>query len=361
VTATVLVVDDDPLNRAMLSMSLTAEGHAVLEAGDGAAAIDLLAGNRVDLVLTDIEMPVLDGYGLLRHRADDDELRAIPFIVLSGVEEMASIVDCIKLGAEDYLHKPFDPVLLHARVGACLDKKRMTDELRAWNALLSQRVEEGVREVERLNVLRRFVTPQLAEVLASDGDAILRSHRREITVLFCDLRGFTAFSETAEPEEVMGVLREFHDAVGPMIFEHEGTIAQFTGDGMLVFFNDPVPCEEPEWRAVQLAGAMRDRTVALSERWRKRGHELTLGIGIAVGFATCGEIGFDGRTEYTAIGTVVNLAARVCGAAPGGAILVTNRVHAAVEDRVEAKPLGDVDFKGLTRPVPIYDIGLIRS
>jgi class 3 adenylate cyclase len=361
VTATVLVVDDDPLNRTMLSMSLSAEGHVVLEAGDGAAAIAMLDEHTVDLVLTDIEMPILDGYGLLRHRAEDDHLRAVPFIVLSGVDEMSSIVDCIKLGAEDYLHKPFDPVLLHARVGACLDKKRMTDELRAWNALLTDRVEEGVREVERLNVLRRFVTPQLAEVLASEGDEILRSHRREITVLFCDLRGFTAFSETSEPEEVMGVLREFHDAVGPLIFEHEGTIAQFTGDGMLVFFNDPVLCDEPEWRAVQLAAAMRDRAAALSERWRKRGHELTLGIGIAVGFATCGEIGFDGRTEYTAIGTVVNLAARVCAVAPGGAILVTNRVHAAVDGRIEMAALGDVDFKGLSRPVPIYEIAATTS
>ena len=358
---TVLVVDDDPINRSLLSMSLRSEGHDVLEAVDGTDALAALARSAIDLVLTDIEMPEMDGFGLLRRRSGDDRLRSIPFIVLSGLDDMGSIVECVKLGAEDYLHKPFDPVLLHARVGACLDKKRMTDELRDWNVLLQQRVDEKVREVERLNVLRRFVTPQLAEALAAGGDEVLQSHRREITVLFCDLRGFTAFSETAEPEEVMGVLREFHDAVGPMIFEHEGTIAQFTGDGMLVFFNDPVLCEEPEWRAVQLAGAMRDRTAVLSERWAKRGHELTLGIGIAVGFATCGEIGFEGRTEYTAIGTVVNLAARVCAVAPGGAILVTNRVHTAVEDRVEAKPLGDVDFKGLTRPVPIYDIGRIKS
>lgn len=353
---TVLVVDDDPLNRSMLSMSLGREGHDVLEAVDGNDAIDVLGRVSVDLVLTDIEMPGMDGNGLLRHRAADDALRAIPFIVLSGVDEMRSIVECIKLGAEDYLHKPFDPVLLHARVGACLDKKRMTDELRDWNVLLQQRVDEKVREVERLNVLRRFVTPQLAEALVTGGDEILRSHRREITVLFCDLRGFTAFAETAEPEEVMGVLHEFHAAVEPMIFEHDGTIAQFTGDGMLVFFNDPVPCVEPAWQAVQLAVAMRDRTTELSEVWRRHGTELTLGIGIAVGYATCGEIGFDGRTEYTAIGTVVNLAARICAIAPGGEIYVTNRVHAAIEDRVLATVLGEVEFKGLSRPVPILSV-----
>jgi class 3 adenylate cyclase len=358
--ATVLIVDDDPLNRAMLSMSLGSLGHQVIEAGNGLQGIAALGANDVDVVITDIEMPEMDGYGLLEHRAGDDRLKAIPFIVISGVDEMESIITCIKLGAEDYLPKPFDPVLLHARLGACLDKKRMTDELQQWNALLAQRVDEKVAEVERLNTLRRFVTPQLAEALASGGEGILASHRREITVLFCDLRGFTAFSETAEPEEVMDVLREFHHAVGPMIFDHDGTIAQFTGDGMLVFFNDPVQIDDPAWQAVRLAVAMRDRTAELSALWKRRGHELELGIGIAVGFATCGEIGFDGRTEYTAIGTVVNLSARICGIAAGGQILATNKVFAAVEDRVDAMPMGDVEFKGLSRPVPIVEITALR-
>lgn len=361
---TVLVVDDDPLNRTLLSMSLGNVGYAVVEAGNGIEGLAMLAehGHEIDVVLTDIEMPEMDGYAFLEARHADAELRAIPFIVISGVEEMASIIACIKLGAEDYLPKPFDPVLLHARVGACIEKKRMTDELRDLNLHLADRVDEKVREVERLTMLRRFVTPQLAEAIASGGEAILASHRREITVLFCDLRGFTSFSETAEPEEVMGVLSEFHSAVGPMIFEHEGTIAQFTGDGMLVFFNDPVKLADPAWNAVQLAIAMRDRTGELSIQWRKRGHELTLGIGIATGFATCGEIGFEGRTEYTAIGTVVNLAARVCAIAPGEQILVTNRVHAAVEERVVARALGDHEFKGLTRPVPLYEIvsGIVK-
>jgi len=360
--ATVLVVDDDPFNRTMLAMSLGADGHQVLEAGNGREAIAMLNDHRIDIVLTDIEMPELDGYGLLRHRSTDDRLKAIPFIVISGVDEMDSIISCIKLGAEDYLPKPFDPVLLHARLGACLDKKRMTDELVQWNLHLAERVDEKVREVERLNMLRRFVSPQLAEAIASGGEGILASHRREITVLFCDLRGFTSFAETAEPEEVMTVLREFHHAVGPMIFEHHGTIAQFTGDGMLVFFNDPVQLDDPAWESVQLAVRMRDRTGELSQQWRRRGHELTLGIGIAVGFATCGEIGFEGRTEYTAIGTVVNLAARICGIAAGDQILVTHRVHVAVEDRVVAISLGDHEFKGLSRPVPIHQIvGLLAE
>jgi class 3 adenylate cyclase len=356
----VLVVDDDPLNRAMLSMSIGHLGHDVLEAGNGVDALEMLAANEVDVVLTDIEMPEMDGYGLLEHRSGDDRRRAIPFIVISGVDEMASIIRCIGLGAEDYLPKPFDPVLLHARLGASLDRKRMTDELQQLNDHLAERVDEKVAEVERLNSLRRFVSPQLAEALAAGGEEILASHRREITAFFCDLRGFTAFSETSEPEEVMDVLREFHHAVGPMIFDHDGTIAQFTGDGMLVFFNDPVKLDDPAWNAVQLAVAMRDRTADLSVEWKRRGHDLELGIGIAVGYATCGEIGFDGRTEYTAIGTVVNLSARVCAIAAGGQILVTNKVFAAVDNRVDATPMGDVEFKGLSRPVPIVEITALR-
>lgn len=358
--ATVLVVDDDPLNRQLLSMSIGHLGHDVLEAGNGVDALEMLAANEVDVVLTDIEMPEMDGYGLLEHRSGDDRLRAIPFIVISGVDEMASIIRCIGLGAEDYLPKPFDPVLLHARLGASIDRKRMTDELQQLNEHLAERVDEKVAEVERLNSLRRFVSPQLAEALAASGEEILASHRREITAFFCDLRGFTAFSETAEPEEVMDVLREFHHAVGPMIFDHDGTIAQFTGDGMLVFFNDPVKLDDPAWNAVQLAVAMRDRTAELSGEWKRRGHDLELGIGIAVGYATCGEIGFDGRTEYTAIGTVVNLSARVCAIAAGGQILVTNKVFAAVDDCVESTSLGETEFKGLTRPVPIHEIIALR-
>jgi adenylate cyclase len=361
-TATVLVVDDDPLNRTMLAMSLGNAGYAVLEAGnarEGLAVLDV-EGDRIDVVLTDIEMPVMDGYAFLEHRHGNERLKAIPFIVISGVEEMASIIACIKLGAEDYLPKPFDPVLLHARIGACVEKKRMTDELRDLNEHLAERVDEKVREVERLTMLRRFVSPQLAEAIASGGESILASHRREITVLFCDLRGFTSFSETAEPEEVMAVLREFHEAVGPMIFDYDGTIAQFTGDGMLVFFNDPVKLDDPSWNAVQLAVDMRERTAELSTAWRRRGHELTLGIGIAVGFATCGEIGFEGRTEYTAIGTVVNLAARLCGQAQGGEVLAAERVVAALGDAVVTEPAGEIELKGMARPVAIHRVMSLR-
>ncbi len=357
--ARLLVVDDSKVNRLLLGRSLQLQGHHVELAENGREALDMLRAQPFDLMLLDIEMPELDGFQVLEAMKADPELRDVRVIVTSAVEGLESVVRCIELGAEDYLSKPVNAVLLKARIGSSLAKKQMTDELREWNLRLAERVDEKVREVERLTKLRRFVTPQLADVIAAGADDILRSHRREITVLFCDLRGFTSFSETAEPEEIMGVLREFHEAVGPMIFEHEGTLTQFTGDGMLVIFNDPIPCADPAWQAVHLAVGMRDRTAELSQQWRRRGHDLELGIGIAVGFASCGEIGFEGRTEYTAIGTVVNLAARICGMAPGGQILVAHRVHAAVEDRVEARSLGDIEFKGLSRPVPIFEIAAL--
>lgn len=373
--ARVLVVDDDPLNRMMLSLSLEADGHTVVQADNGRAALDSLSVAPADLVLVDIEMPVMDGYAVLRARRDDPVLREIPFIVISAVDEMASIVQCIELGAEDYLPKPFDPVLLRARIGACLEKKRLRDqekalfatvaqqaeELREWNTLLEQRVEEKVREVEQLRRLAGFVAPQVAEIIVSGGDTVLESHRREITVLFCDLRGFTFFAETAEPEDVSAVLREYHDAVGPLIFRYEGTLVHFTGDGMMVVFNDPLICEEPAWRAVRQAVEMRDALAGLSIEWRRRGHDLQLGVGIAIGYATCGRIGFEGRSEYTAIGTVANLSSRLCAAAEGGQILVDQRVFTLVEDRVEAEPLGVMEFKGLTRPTPTYSVTALRD
>ena len=368
--AHVLVVDDDPLNRSILAISLERDGHRVSQSENGRVALDVLARADVDVVLMDIEMPVMDGYAVLRHRHDAPDLRSIPFIVISAVDDMASVVACVELGAEDYLAKPFDPVLLKARLGACLEMKRLRDHervllatvtaqaerLEEWNRELAVRVEEKVHEVEQLSRLRGFVSPQIAEMIVSGGEEALRSHRRDITVLFSDFRGFTAFAETSEPEDVIGVLSEFHAAVGPLVFEHHGTLSQFAGDGMMVFFNDPVPVDQPALAAVRLGVAMRACAEELRTHWQALGHDLTLGVGIASGFATCGRIGFDGRFEYTVMGTVVNLAARLCGAAAGGQVLITNRVLAATQPLVDAVSIGELDLKGLTRPVPAYDV-----
>jgi class 3 adenylate cyclase/putative methionine-R-sulfoxide reductase with GAF domain len=215
--------------------------------------------------------------------------------------------------------------------------------------------------VERLGRLKRFFSPQLAEAIVTGGaDDPLKTHRREVTVVFLDLRGFTAFAETADPEEVMGVLREYHGEMGKLILAHEGTLERFTGDGMMIFFNDPVPVDDPAERAVLMAVAMRDRVAALTGRWRKRGYDLALGVGIAQGYATIGAIGFEGRRDYGAIGTVTNLAARLCGEAAPGQILISQRVLGAAEDLVDAEEIGALTLKGFSRPVPAFNLLRLR-
>ena len=366
--AVILVVDDGEDNRDMLARRLRRQGYEVLTADGGRAALATLAGAPVDLVLLDVMMPDLDGYAVLERLKADPARRDIPVLMISALDELDSVVRCIQLGAEDYLGKPFDPVLLQARIGACLEKKRLHDqdarqrhELAELNRTLEGRVAEQVTQLERLGRLKRFFSPQLAELIVAGGaDDPLRAHRREVTVVFVDLRGFTAFAETAEPEEVMGVLREYHAEMGRLILAHEGTLERFTGDGMMIFFNDPVEVPDPAERAIRMAVAMRDLSVGLAARWRKHGWDLALGVGVAQGYATIGAIGFEGRLDYGAIGTVTNLAARLCGEAGGGQILVSARVAAAVEGLVDAESLGPLTLKGLARPVPIWSVRGLR-
>jgi class 3 adenylate cyclase len=362
-TRALLVVDDNEDNRYTLTQRLRRQGYVnVTTAKDGREALDVLRSRPVDLVLLDIMMPELNGYQVLAELKADERLRHIPVIMISAIDELDSVIRCIELGAEDYLPKPFNPTLLRARVGACLEKKRLHDELAEWTRTLEQRVQEKVAEVERLGRLKRFFSPQLAELIVAGGaEDPLKTHRREVTVVFLDLRGFTAFAETAEPEEVMGVLREYHAAMGQLIMEHEGTLERFTGDGMMIFFNDPVPVPNPAERAVRMALRMRDRVTELCATWRKRGYELALGIGIAQGYATIGAIGFEGRWDYGAIGTVTNLAARLCGEAKGGQILVSSRVAGTLEELVDAEEVGTLTLKGLLKPVPTFNVRCLKG
>ena len=361
---TILVVDDNEDNREILARRLAREGYRIHVAAGGPEALQILHRQTTDLVLLDVMMPEVDGYEVLKRVKADEQLRDIPVLMISALDEIDSVVRCIELGAEDYLTKPFDAVLLRARIGACLERKRLHDqelkhlqELAEWNRGLEQRVREEVAQVERLGRLKRFFSPQLAELIVAGGaDDPLKTHRREVTVVFLDLRGFTAFAETAEPEEVMGVLRAYHAEMGRLVLEHEGTLERFAGDGMMVFFNDPVPVENPAERAVRMATAMRDRVNELSSAWRKQGWDLALGVGIARGYATIGAIGFEGRWDYGAIGTVTNLAARLCGEATGGQILVSSRVASAVEAFVDAEEVGALTLKGLVKPVPTFNV-----
>jgi class 3 adenylate cyclase len=360
-----LVVDDIDDNRFALTRRLAREGYTNLAtASDGVAALQLLSSKPFDLVLLDIMMPNMNGYEVLEKMKGSDELRHIPVIMISAVDEFDSVVRCIELGAEDYLPKPFNPTLLRARVGASLQRKRLHDQVRAqaselaaWNRTLEERVQQQLAEIERVSRLKRFLSPQVANLILTSGDdSVLASHRRAITVLFCDLRGFTAFSETADPEEVMSVLAEYHAVLGSLIHKYEGTVERFAGDAIMVLFNDPLPCPDPSRRAVEMAIEMRDQVGAVAAKWRKRGHELGFGIGIAHGYATLGRIGFEGRFDYGAVGPVVNLAARLCADAKDGQILIESKVQAAIEACIATEDAGELLLKGFHRPVRAFNV-----
>ncbi|OLB76147.1 MAG: adenylate/guanylate cyclase domain-containing response regulator [Alphaproteobacteria bacterium 13_2_20CM_2_64_7] len=369
--AALLVVDDNEDNRYTLTRRLKRLGYTnVATATNGREALEVLQANPIDLVLLDIMMPDMNGYEVLERLKADPQRRHIPVIMISAIEEVESVIRCIELGAEDYLSKPFNPTLLRARVGASLERKKLNDQVRAqaadlaaWNQTLEQRVADQLTEIERVGRLKRFLSPQIADLVVSSGDSerVLESHRRAVTVVFCDLRGFTSFAETAEPEEVMAVLGAYHDVLGPLIHRYEGTLERFAGDGLNVLFNDPLPCPDPSVRAVRMAVEMRAAVANLALKWRKLGHELGFGMGIAHGYATLGRIGFEGRYDYSAIGTVVTLAARLCNEARSGQILVDGKVHMVVEALTNTEPLGELALKGMQRPVSVFNILAMRD
>ena len=356
-----LVVDDDIRNCRLLEAVLAPHGYAVSSATSGREALDLIAAEAPDLVLLDIVMPQLSGYEVCRTLRDANATRALPVIMLTSSGDQDK-VSAIEAGADDFIARPFDQLELLARVRSLLRIKEYHDtieaqaaELSEWNSLLETRVKAQVDELDRLRRLQRFLSPQLAEVIVStDYESMLQSHRREITVVFCELRGFTTLSETAEPEEVMAVLAEFHEELGRLVFRFEGTLERFSGDAMMIVFNDPLPCPDPTLRAVRMALAMRERMANLSADWHKRGHELALVIAIAVGYATLGRIGFEGRFDYGAVGNVVNVAASLCGEAKGGQILLAPSAFAAVEPDVTAEEVGPLQLKGFRRSTPAY-------
>lgn len=360
---TVLAVDDLPQNLRLLDAVLSPRGYRMLTAASGEEALAMLPGSGADLVLLDIVMPGMDGYEVCRRIRSMPGCEFLPVVMITASGDQEK-VRAIEAGADDFVSKPFDQGELLARVANLARLKRYHDtierqaaELAEWNAELESRVRAQVDELERVNRLRRFLPPQLVEVMLDAGDEqVLESHRREIVVVFCDLRGFTAFAESAEPEEVMTVLAQYHEALGELIHRFEGTLERFTGDGLMVFFNDPVPTDDPAGRAVTMAVAMRDRVAALAAEWSRLGIDLGFGIGIAQGFATLGRIGFEGRFDYAAIGSVTNLAARLCAAAAPGQILVAQRVVTATEPLASAEPVGRLDLKGFTRPIRVFAV-----
>ena len=374
--ARILVVDDVPDNLDILQMRLESQGYEVATAGDGVEALEKTRELLPDLVLLDIMMPRMDGIEAVKRLKADTSLPFTPVILVTARADAKDVIAGLESGGDDYLTKPVDHAALSARVRSMLRIKALHDtvqaqarrleeqasELAAWNKTLEERVAAQLGEIERMGRLKQFLAPQIAEtIISSGGEAVLDIHRRDVVVLFCDMRDFTAFSETAEPEDVIAVLREYHNALGPLIHQYEGTLDRFTGDGLIVIFNDPIPCSDPASRAVRLAIDMRDAVTSLARSWSSRGCELGFGVGVAQGYATLGPIGFEGRFDYTAIGTVINVAARLCAEAKDGQILITQRVAAAVDNLIELEPLGEIALKGLTRPVAVLNVLRVRT
>jgi class 3 adenylate cyclase len=361
--AVVLVVDDVAANRRLMNAILTPHGYEVVEADSGVEALDLLTEGRTDLVLLDLLMPELDGHETCRRIRANPDTAYLPVVMVtaSGPAEKVQAIDA---GADDFITKPVDQAELLGRVRSLLRVKRYHDtvlaqaeELASWNQQLEARVAAQVERLERYGALRRFFSPQITRLLLDHGDdSFLRSHRREITAVFCDLRGFTGFAETSDPEEVMAVLAAYHQALGNLVFEYEGTLEHFAGDGLLVFFNDPVPIPDAPARAVTMAVRMREAVSDLAHGWQRLGYDLGFGVGISRGFATLGRIGFEGRYDYAAIGTVTNLAARLSAQAAAGQILVSQRVMAGAEHVALGREVGPLELRGFSKPLVAYDI-----
>jgi class 3 adenylate cyclase len=365
----ILIVDDNETNRDILVTRLATQGYALSQAADGEEALAAARTLLPDLILLDVMMPKLNGFEVCRRLKNDAALPFMPIILVTSMADTKDIVLGLDAGADEYLTKPVDQAALLARVRSVLRLKALQDRVLAqaadlanWNRTLEQRVAEQVTEIERVGRLKRFLPPQIAQLVVSSGhERMLQSHRRDVTVLFCDLRGFTAFSEMSEPEEVMVVLREYHTALGALVDKFEGTVERFTGDGLLVIFNDPLPCPDPSIRAVQMALEMRDEVAKLSAKWSRSGHDIGFGIGIAHGYATLGAIGYEGQFQYSVTGKVANLASRLCDEAKNGQILIETNVLNAIETRADTEFTEELVLKGFSRSVRAFNVRSLRS
>jgi adenylate cyclase len=366
--ASVLVVDDDPVTRSLLSRSLEQEGHQVTTSVDGTRALDVIHAERVDVILLDVLMPGLDGYQVLERLKADPKLRHIPVVMVTAVDDIESAVRCIELGADDYLPKPIDPVVLRARINAGLTKKRLhelelkhVEEVDRLNRRLEARVEEQMAELVRTGELKRFMPHQIAEgLLAGELQASEGFERRKVTLLFADMVGFTDLSDSLEPEELADVLNQFLREMTSVAVAQGGTLDNYIGDGLMVLFGAPQQAEEQAqaWSAIQAAFGMKARSDELASDIRSRGipADLRIRVGVNTGHCTVGVFGSDVLRAYKAVGFAVNVASRLQTAADPGTVLAGFRTYALVKDRVKATPREALSLKGAARPVEAWEI-----
>ena len=352
----ILIVDDEPFNLDLLEQELAEYEYLIERAGDGVEALEKTESFKPDLILLDYMMPRMNGLEVVKRLRGNPEQRGIPVILLTAKATQEDKVAGLDAGADDYVTKPFDSFELLARVRAMMRLKQMHDTLEEWNRTLADTVKKQVGELERMARLKRYLSPQIAETILDQENDLFKTHRREITIVFLDLRGFTAFSDNAEPEEVMDFLRHYHGEMGKLVFKFEGTLERFMGDGIVVIFNDPIPCEEHAHKAAMMAIEMRDRVKELRAAWLKKGYDLDLGVGFAAGYATLGTMGFEGRMDYGTVGNLPNLAARLCAEAKGGQILTDQKTMSRLEEAFDAEGIEELVLKGISRPIQAYNI-----
>ncbi|MEJ2122651.1 MAG: response regulator [Alphaproteobacteria bacterium] len=366
--AHILVVDDQRANVEMAAELLRVRGYRVDTAVSGEEALERVRTSPPDLLVMDIVMPGLDGYEVCRRLRAQPDTALLPIVLVTSLDPYAERLKGIEAGADDFLSKPVNWPELFARVRALLRIKALQDEvrqqaaeLRDWNAKLEVRVRKQVAAIERLGRLKRFFAPQVAEAIVAGGEELLAPHRRDITVVFLDLRGFTAFTDRADPGDVVDLMRAYHASMGRIVDEYEGTLEHFAGDGVLIFFNDPVPVDKPAERAVSMALELQRAFQPIAESWAQRGHTVGLGIGIAQGEATLGVIGFESRWEYAAIGNIPNLAARLCGEARAGEILIDGQTERDIAHVAETESVEPLQLRGFLQPIVAFRLHGIRG
>src|SRR5262245_20268314 len=356
----ILVVDDLRTNAEMVAGLLRNLGYEVQIAYDGQEALAIVREHAPDIVITDIIMPIMDGYELCRRVRAMPATALLPVILVTSADPATERVKGIEVGADDFIAKPVAWAELFGRVKRLLHVKALQDEIKELNAKLEERVREQVAQLERLSRMKRFFSRHVAEAIVAGGEEMLEAHRREITAVFLDLRGFTAFTDRADPDEVLDLLRAYHATLGRTVDEFGGTLEHFAGDGAMIFFNDPIEVDKPAERAVRMALALQRAFNPIADAWAKLGHEVGLGIGIAQGETTLGVIGFEQRWEYAAIGNVPNLAARLCGSANAGEIILDGQTEQDVAGVAETEFVGALTLRGFQQPVPAFRLKSIR-